>query len=123
MTGAAGERAHPPPDRNGEGWASADFAAAFLALHAGDDAAAQNHWERIVERVLNTDAVDPRATGRKAMRQAVRATVILLERSDLRGRCPVCARAARGTDDRQAASGAEGMSGAQTTSRAGEVPA
>ena len=112
-----------PAPGHGEGGASADFAAAFLALHAGDDAAAQNHWERIVERVLNTDAVDPRATGRKAMRQAVRATVILLERSDLRGRCPVCARAARGTDDRQAASGAEGMSGAQTTSRAGEVPA
>jgi tRNA(Glu) U13 pseudouridine synthase TruD len=72
-------------------WVSADFAAAFRALHGTDDRVAQNHWERIVERVLNTDAVEPNATGRKAMRQAVRATVVLLERSDLRGRCPVCA--------------------------------
>lgn len=112
-----------PASADGQGWVSAEFAAAFLALHGGDEAATQNHWERIVERVLNTDAVAPRATGRKAMRQAVRATALLLERSDLRGRCPVCAMAARGTDGRQTAHGADGMSGAQTTARAGEVPA
>jgi hypothetical protein len=83
-----------------------DFVDAFVALHGHDWDRAQSHWERIVERVLDTDAVEAHATGGKAMRQAVRATVILLARSDLRGRCPMCTRptfglvpAARGGSD------------------------
>jgi len=70
----------------------AQFVDDFLQVHGHDWDRAQAHWERIVERVLDTDAVAPHATGRRAMQQAVRASVVLLARSDLRGRCPVCTR-------------------------------
>lgn len=72
------------------GTVSTDFVRAFVALHDDDWRRAQAHWERVVERVLDTDAVDPRARGRVAIRQAVAATVLLLGRPDLTGRCPVC---------------------------------
>ena len=67
-----------------------DFAAGFVTLHVEDWRTAQAHWEKIVDLVLGTDAVDRRASGRDAIHQAVRATVILLTRSGLRRRCPFC---------------------------------
>ena len=79
----------PDPDQS---LLPAGFVDDFVALHEHDWGRAQSHWERIVARVLDTDAVDPHATGRRAIRQAVQATVILLARSDLRGRCPLCVR-------------------------------
>jgi hypothetical protein len=66
------------------------FAGDFVKLHAYDWRAAQVHWERIVERVLCTDAVEADATGWRAMHQAVAGAAILLERTDLRDRCPLC---------------------------------
>lgn len=52
---------------------------------------AQRHWERIVEAVLDTDAIDPCADDMRAMRQAVDAASELLDRLALHDRCPLCA--------------------------------
>ncbi len=67
------------------------FVALFVRLHADNWTIAQEHWERIIERVLGTDAVEPEASGKDAMRQAVRATVtqLMLAKFD---RCPLCPR-------------------------------
>jgi len=67
-----------------------NFAVGFVKLHKEDWTQAQDHWEIIVEKVLETDAVEKLATGDKAMRQAVTATVTLLETTELRSRCPLC---------------------------------
>jgi hypothetical protein len=67
------------------------FAGGFVKLHAEDWRRAQAHWEQIVEQVLNTDAVDPEADGRRAMHQAVKAAADLLDSTDLKRRCPMCA--------------------------------
>ncbi len=66
------------------------FAESFVKLHDEDWNQAQAHWERIVEKVLNTDAVEPNASGGRAMCQAVEATVALLEGTELHSRCPLC---------------------------------
>ncbi|AEV85020.1 hypothetical protein ACWT_3996 [Actinoplanes sp. SE50] len=50
------------------------FAAAFVVLHDHDWPAAEDHWERAVQAVFNTDAVAKTATGDTAVRQAVTAT-------------------------------------------------
>ena len=63
-----------------------DFAMYFVKLHNDDWRMAQDHWERIVELVLDTDAVSPDATGDRAIRQAVRAAIVLLRGL---GRCPL----------------------------------
>ena len=68
-----------------------DFVKRFHKLHNEDRKLAEKHWERLVARVLNTDAVEADATRRRAINQAVAATVMLLERTDLRMRCPECA--------------------------------
>jgi UDPglucose--hexose-1-phosphate uridylyltransferase len=44
---------------NGGNQVPSDFVTAFVSLHDHDWNRAQEHWERIVERVLDTDAVDP----------------------------------------------------------------
>lgn len=44
----------------------------------------------MVEKILETDAVEQKASGEKAMLQAVAATVTLLETTELRSRCPLC---------------------------------
>ena len=76
-----------------DGWRGhADFARLYLKLHGERWDVAEQHWEIVVERVLNTDAVDAHASGRAAMGQAVRASVILLERLRAHGRCPICRR-------------------------------
>jgi hypothetical protein len=66
------------------------FVERFVKQHNEDWGNAEKHWENIVALVLNTDAVDVNASRRRAMQQAVAATVVLLERTDLRERCPVC---------------------------------
>jgi len=70
-----------------------DFAVAFVKIHGSDDSgwrAAQQHWERVVERVFDTDAVAPDASGERAMAQAVVAAAELLNRLAQRDRCPLC---------------------------------
>jgi tetratricopeptide (TPR) repeat protein len=67
----------------------------FVKLHSNDWRLAQAHWEEIVERVLNSDAIESWATGERAVQQAVGAAVRLLVGPDLRGRCPVCRRPPR----------------------------
>jgi hypothetical protein len=67
------------------------FVDRFVELHGNDWRAAQAHWEAVVERVLDTDAVEPSATGRRAIRQAVMASHILLQPMAARNRCPLCA--------------------------------
>ncbi|WP_328472972.1 DUF6313 family protein [Actinoplanes sp. NBC_00393] len=67
-----------------------DFVERFVKLHDEEWKTAEEHWEILVSKVLNTDAVDANATRRRAIYQAVAATVTLLERTDLRERCPEC---------------------------------
>jgi hypothetical protein len=75
---------------------SPDFAVAFVKMHRGsgdDDNAwrtAQQHWERVVERAFDTDAVAPDASGDVAVVQAVVAAAELLGRLAQQGRCPLC---------------------------------
>ena len=68
----------------------AEFAVGFVRLHAENWRIAEAHWEKIVQRVLRTDAVEPGASGKRAMHQAVAGAAILLNRTDLRERCPLC---------------------------------
>jgi hypothetical protein len=76
------------------------FARSFVDLHAEDWQLAQSHWERIVARVLNTDAVSRTAQGGEALRQAVAASAVLLYGSELRHRCPLCKRDRRTEDQK-----------------------
>ena len=78
---------------------AADFAVAFVEMHASADdpeqqwPAAQRHWERVVARALDTDAVDRCANGDDALRQAVFAAAQLLNVYRLRHHhCPLCPR-------------------------------
>ena len=66
------------------------FVQRYVQLHGNDWRAAQSHWELVVERVLDTDAVDPGANGSRAIRQAVAASCVLLEPMAARDRCPLC---------------------------------
>jgi hypothetical protein len=52
--------------------------------------AAQAHWEIVVARVLDTDIVAPTSSGDAAIRRAVRASALLLEKLARQGRCPIC---------------------------------
>ena len=73
------------------GWREhADFARLFLKLHDEQWNVAEQHWEVVVARVLETDAVDVDASGRVAVRQAVTASVALLQALQEHGRCPLC---------------------------------
>jgi hypothetical protein len=73
------------------------FAEGFVKLHGGIWEPAQDHWEQVVERILNSDAVPERASGRSAMAQAVLAASIILTRT-FAGRCPLCPRPAAGIE-------------------------
>jgi uncharacterized protein DUF6313 len=74
----------------GPGVDRTDFFIAYMKLHDGDPSRAQDHWERVVQSVLATDAVDPDASGSRAIAQAVTASVTLLNRFATLGRCPRC---------------------------------
>jgi hypothetical protein len=79
--------------KNGFSGVPEGFAVTYIKLHEEDWRAAQNHWELVVARVLDTDAVAPEADGRAAMSMAVSAAAILLDRiATGHGRCPICAR-------------------------------
>lgn len=69
---------------------SEKFVYQFVAVHADDWRIAQSHWELVVARVLDTDAVPREATGRQAMCQAVAASYRLLEQFMSKGVCPLC---------------------------------
>jgi hypothetical protein len=102
-----------------DGWAGVpvEFVPAFVALHHGrprqvsggngrrvgfaavqvsaadpdaDWRAAQAHWEVVVARVLDTDIVKPNVSGEVAIRRAVRASALLLDKMARQGRCPIC---------------------------------
>lgn len=66
------------------------FVEGFVALHHQDWDLADLHWGHMVLSVLETDAVEPDATRAVQLRQAVRATVILLTGRDVRGDCLLC---------------------------------
>jgi hypothetical protein len=72
------------------------FAVSFVKLHGEDWIRAERHWVRIVSRVLETDAIAPSAKADEALYQAVHASVALLDRTDLRDRCPFCPSDAQG---------------------------
>lgn len=69
----------------------ANFAQRFVEIHDREWGSAQQHWERVVERTLNSDAVQRYAPPKMAMRQAVSAAASILsiaaEKAD---RCPEC---------------------------------
>lgn len=71
-----------------------EFAETYVKIHArpGCDGweLAEEHWEQVVDRVLNTDAVKPDAQGDVATVQAVAAAVELLDMFAKRRRCPQC---------------------------------
>lgn len=71
-----------------------EFAETYVKIHAcpGCDGwePAEEHWEQVVDRVFNTDAVRPDAQGDMATVQAVAAAVELLDVFAKRGRCPRC---------------------------------
>lgn len=71
------------------------FAEGFVKLHEDDWLLAQDHWERAVQRILNTDAVGVNVSGKRAIEQAVCAAGLVLVRT-LQGRCPFCTRAPQG---------------------------
>lgn len=66
------------------------FGEAYVRLHGGNWDRAQEHWEDVVARVLNTDAVEQNASGRRAMKQAVEAAAYLLIGPAYHDRCPLC---------------------------------
>ncbi|WP_425415306.1 DUF6313 family protein [Pseudonocardia acaciae] len=67
------------------------FTIAFVRQHHNDWGTAQDHWERIVSRVLDTEAIPTGASGTEAMFHAVRASTVIIDR-DHKGRCPHCAK-------------------------------
>jgi hypothetical protein len=71
-----------------------EFAETYVKIHAcpGRDGwgTAEEHWEQVVDRVFNTDAVKPDAQGDIATVQAVAAAVELLNMFAKRGQCPQC---------------------------------
>jgi hypothetical protein len=71
---------------------SAGFVERFVKQHNEDWQLAEEHWENIVGRILNTDAVDVNASRKRAVHQAVAAAITLLEETLLRERCPICPR-------------------------------
>ena len=77
----------PPDGRSGiRDGAAPDRA----APHDGGWRTAQAHWEVVVARVLDTDVVNPNVSGELAIRRAVRASALLLNKMARSGRCPIC---------------------------------
>ena len=68
-----------------------EFAETYVKIHAcpGRDGwgPAEEHWEQVVDRVFDTDAVKLDAQGDTATVQAVAAAVELLDVFAKRGRC------------------------------------
>lgn len=71
------------------------FAQAYVKVHDNDWPRAQDHWEQIVELVLKSKEIDPRAPSARAMREAVAIGSALLHNTPLAERCPLCRRTKR----------------------------
>jgi hypothetical protein len=73
-----------------------EFVVMYVKFHADPEAhddgwgLAEAHWEQVVSRVLNTDAVEEGAQGDTAIAQAVGAAAELLYQYAERGGCPWC---------------------------------
>ncbi|GAA3390111.1 hypothetical protein [Cryptosporangium minutisporangium] len=99
----------PPPATSGWPGVPTEFVPTFVKIHHGSDTAppvavrsarngdgdlgwrtAQAHWEVVVSRVLDTDIVKPNVSGELAIRRAVRASALLLNKMARQGRCPIC---------------------------------
>jgi hypothetical protein len=68
------------------------FTSDFVSLHDADWGLAERDWERIVALVLDTDAVDRRAIGGQAIKQAVEAAAAFLMDEETWPWCPICKR-------------------------------
>lgn len=68
------------------------FTTDFVALHQDDWEGAERDWEDIVALTLDTDAVDRRASGGTAIKQAVEAAAAFLTDDDEWPWCPICRR-------------------------------
>jgi hypothetical protein len=77
----------------------ADFGVYFVKLHDENWSVAQEHWERIVEMVLATDAIHRHLSSRRAMRRAVNVAGVLLSETPLRNRCPLCGQRSKRTKE------------------------
>jgi hypothetical protein len=73
-----------------------NFTPDFVRLHGDDWAAAERDWENIVALVLDTDAVDRRARGGVAIKQAVEAAAAFLLDDEFWPWCPICRRGVAG---------------------------
>ncbi|MFI5956827.1 hypothetical protein [Cryptosporangium sp. NPDC051539] len=78
-----------PPPVTGWPGVPTEFVPSFVGLHNGPRTA-QEHWEIVVARVLDTDVVKPNVSGELAIRRAVRASALLLNKMAGLGRCPIC---------------------------------
>ncbi|SHM26362.1 hypothetical protein [Cryptosporangium aurantiacum] len=98
-----------PPPTSGWPGVPSEFVPMFVKIHHGADVTpaaavrsarngnrdigwrtAQAHWEVVVARVLDTDIVKPNVSGELAIRRAVRASALLLNKMARQGRCPIC---------------------------------
>ena len=92
----------PMPPVSGWPGVPVEFVPAYVKIHHGTHDAppapgrdsgwrtAQAHWEVVVARVLDTDIVKPNVSGELAIRRAVRASALLLNKMARQGRCPIC---------------------------------
>ncbi|GAA0266842.1 DUF6313 family protein [Cryptosporangium japonicum] len=94
LAGTEGTRRGFVPVPNGWPGVPTEFVPTFVAIHAVGWRAAQAHWEIVVARVLDTDIVKPNVSGELAIRRAVRASALLLNKMARQGRCPICPQAA-----------------------------
>ena len=75
---------------------SSELVVMYVKLHADSEShddgwgVAEEHWEQVVNAVLNTDAVEADAQGGTAIAQAVSAAAELLYQLTKRGGCPRC---------------------------------
>jgi hypothetical protein len=75
-----------------------EFVVMYVKFHADSEnhdegwELAEEHWERVVNLVLNTDAVKADAQGDAAIEQAVGAAAELLHLLAKQGGCPQCPR-------------------------------
>ena len=75
---------------------SPEFVVMYVKLHAGSEShddgwgLAEEHWEQVVDLVLDTDAVEADAQGDTAIAQAVGAAAEALHELAELGGCPQC---------------------------------
>jgi hypothetical protein len=75
---------------------SAEFVVMYVKFHADPESRddgwglAEEHWEQVVNMVLDTDAVEADAQGATAITQAVVAAARVLHQYAERGGCPKC---------------------------------